>query len=61
MGAGAGIVAHDKVMPVVVLHLMDRDGTRQGEDAPVAEAADDTAIPEDNGADSVGDSEWVSA
>lgn len=54
--AGAGVVAHDEVVAVVVLHLVDRDGARQGEDTPVAEAADDAAIAKDNGANGVGDS-----
>lgn len=41
---GRGVVAHHKVVPVVVLHLVHRHGLGQGEDAPVGEAADDAAV-----------------
>lgn len=44
---GRRVVAHDKVVPVVVLHLVHRDGLGQGEDAPVGEAPDDAAVAED--------------
>ena len=42
-----------------VLHLVHGDGLREGEDAPVCEAADDAAIAEDLGADGLGDSRGV--
>lgn len=47
MDLGGGVVSHDEVVAVVVLHLMDGDGFREGKDAPVGEAADDAAIPQD--------------
>ena len=53
---GGGVVSHDEVVAVGVLHLMHRNGLGEGEDAPVGEAADDAAILEDEGADSLGDS-----
>lgn len=51
-----GVVAHDEVVAVGVLHLVHRDGLGEGEDAPVGEAADDAAVFEDEGADGLGDS-----
>lgn len=54
--AGGGVVAHDEVVAVGVLHLVDGDGLGEGEDAPVGEAADDAAVFEDEGADCLGDS-----
>lgn len=53
---GRGVVAHDKVVAVCVLHLVDGDWLGEGEDAPVGEAADDAAVFEDEGADGLGDS-----
>lgn len=53
---GGGVVAHDEVMAVGVLHLVDGDWLGEGEDAPVGEAADDAAVFEDEGADGLGDS-----
>lgn len=53
---GGGVVSHDEVVAVGVLHLMHRDGLGEREDAPVGEAAHDAAILEDEGADSLGDS-----
>lgn len=54
--ARGGVVAHDEVVAVGVLHLVDGDWFGEGEDAPVGEAADDTAVFEDEGADGLGDS-----
>ena len=51
-----GVVAHDEVVAVGVLHLMHGDGLGKGEDSPVGEAADDAAVFEDEGADGLGDS-----
>lgn len=53
---GGGVVAHDEVVAVGVLHLVDGDGLGEGEDAPVGEAADDAAVAEDEGAYCLGDS-----
>lgn len=50
-----GVVAHDEVVAVGVLHLVDGDGLGEGEDAPVREAADDAAVLEYEGADGVCD------
>lgn len=51
-----GVVAHDEVVAVGVLHLVDGDWLGEGEDAPVGEAADDAAILEDEGTDGLGNS-----
>lgn len=56
---GGGVVAHDEVVAVGVLHLVDGDWLGEGEDAPVGEAADDAAVFEDEGADGLGDSVFV--
>lgn len=53
--ARGGVVAHDEVVAVGVLHLVDGDWFGEGEDAPVGEAADDAAVFEDEGADGLGD------
>lgn len=53
---GGGVVAHDEVVAVGVLHLVDGDWLGEGEDAPVGEAADDAAVFQDEGADGLGDS-----
>lgn len=50
------VVAHDEVVAVCMLHLMDGDWFWKGEDAPIAETTDDAAIFEDDGADCLGDS-----
>lgn len=42
-----GVVAHDKVMAVRVLHLVDGEWFGKGKDAPVRKTADDTAVAED--------------
>ena len=39
------VVSHDEVVAVGVLHLMDGDGTGQGENAPVRESSNDAAVP----------------
>ena len=51
-----GIVTHGEVVAVGVAHLMRRDGLREREDTPVGDAADDTAVAEDESTDSRGDS-----
>lgn len=56
VGGGGGVVAHDKVVAGLVLHLGLCDGAREGEDAPVGDAADDAAIAEDDLAGGEGDS-----
>lgn len=55
-----GVVSHHEVVAVGVLHLMNGDGLGKGEDAPVCEAADDTAILEDEGANGLNNSNRVS-
>lgn len=50
------IVTHGEVVAVGVTHLMGRDGLREREDTPVGDAADDTAVAEDEGTDGRGDS-----
>jgi hypothetical protein len=49
------VVSHDEVVAVSVLHLVDGDGTGQGEDAPVREASHDTTIAENERTDSIRD------
>lgn len=56
MDGGGGVVAHDEVVAVGVLHLVDGDGFGEGEDTPVGEAADDAAVAEDEGSYCLGDS-----
>jgi len=49
------IVAHDKVVPVCLLDLVDGDRFREGRDTPIGDAADDTAVAKDESADCLGD------
>ena len=51
-----GVVAHDEVVALVVTHLVAGDGTREGVDAVVLEAADYAALAEDDLAAGYGDS-----
>lgn len=53
MDVGRGVVPHDEVVAVGVLHLVDGDGPREREDAPVGDTADDTTISKYEGADSL--------
>lgn len=48
MRLNAGVVPHDEVVPLGVLHLMARHGLRQTEGAPVRDVADDAAVSEDD-------------
>lgn len=41
---GRGVIAHDEVVAMGVLHLVHGDGLGEGEDAPVGEAADNAAV-----------------
>lgn len=47
MGGDAGVVAQDEVVAAHVAGLVERDGARQVEDAPVGDVADDAALAED--------------
>lgn len=48
------IVAHNKVVAVGLLDLVDGYGFREGRDTPVGDAADDTAVAKDESADCLG-------
>lgn len=57
---GRGVVPHDEVVALAVLHLVAHQRPREGVDAVVLDAADHAALAEDDLAAGYGDSATVS-
>lgn len=58
---GRGVIPHDEVVAVAVLHLVADQGLREGVDAVVLDAADDAALAEDDLPAGYGDSGFLLA